>query len=170
MKKMFTAALFAAAMTLVPAAYAADASIGVVDTQKVLSEANAAKAARDYLQKQTEVAQKKINDMETKLVKQQEDLKAKRGVLSAEKFAEEEEKLKKAVREFRTEAQSIQANLDKENSNRRNKITDAIRTEIAALAKEKGLAVVVAENLLLYDAGAQDLTAEVLTRVNAKVK
>ena len=170
MKKMFTAALFAAAMTVVPAAYAADVAIGVVDTQKVLSEANAAKAARDYLQKQTESAQKKINDMETKLVKQQEDLKAKRGVLSADKFAEEEEKLKKAVREFRTEAQSIQANLDKENSNRRNKITDTIRTEIAALAKEKGLSVVVAENLLLYDGGAQDLTAEVLARVNAKVK
>jgi len=169
MKKLFTAAAFALAMTLTTVAHA-ETTVAVVDTQKVLTEANAAKSARDYLQKETEKAQKKINDMEAKLVKQQEDLKAKRGVLSAEKFAEEEEKLKKAVRDFRTEAQSIQANLDKENNNRRNKITDAIRNEIAAIAKEKSLTLVIAENLLLYNGGAEDLTAEVLKRVNAKVK
>lgn len=170
MKKIFIAALFTAAMMATSMANAADATIGVVDTQKVLSEANAAKSARDYLQKQTEGAQKKINDMEAKLVKQQEDLKAKRGVLSPEKFSEEEEKLKKAVREFRAEAQSIQANLDKENNNRRGKLTDAIRNEIAAIAKEKGLSVVIAENLLLYNGGAVDVTADVLKRVNDKVK
>lgn len=170
MKKMFMTALFAVAMMVTSVAHAADTNIGIVDTQKVLGEAAAAKSARDYLQKETEKAQQKITAMEAKLLKQQEELKAKRGVLSPEKFTEEEDKLKKAVREFRTEAQSIQANLDKENSNRRNKITDAIRTEIAAIAKEKGLTVVIAENLLLYNGGAEDLTAEVLKRVNAKVK
>lgn len=169
MRKLLTVAAFALVMAFTSVAQA-QTSVGVVDTQKVLTEANAAKSARDYLAKETEKAQKKINDMESKLVKQQEDLKAKRGVLSADKFAEEEEKLKKAVRDFRTEAQSIQANLDKENNNRRNKITDAIRSEIAAIAKEKNLTMVIAENLLLYNGGAEDLTAEVLKRVNAKVK
>lgn len=169
MKKMFVATLIATGLTMAPAAWA-ETTLGVVDTQKVLSEAAAAKSAREYLQKETEKAQKRITDMEGKLVKQQEDLKAKHGVLSADKFSDEEEKLKKSVREFRTEAQSIQANLDKENSNRRSKITEAIRSEIAAVAKEKGLTAVIAENLLLYNGGAEDLTAEVLKRVNARVK
>ena len=149
---------------------AAQTKVAVVDTQLILSTANAAKTAAEAIKKATETAQGKINALEARLAKQQDELRSKKGVLSADKLAEEEEKFRKAVRDFRTEAQSIQAALEQDSRNRRNRVIEAVRVEIEAVAKEKGYDMAIAKNLVLFAGAQDDLTQDVLKRVNAKVK
>ena len=167
---LWSAGLVAVVALFIGLAAAAESKIAVVDTQLILSQANAAKTAAEAIKKATETAQNKVNAIEARLAKQQEELRGKKGVLSADKFAEEEEKFRKAVRDFRTEAQSIQAALEQDSRNRRNRVIEAVRVEIEAMAKEKGYDIAIAKNLVLYAGAQDDLTQDVLKRVNAKVK
>lgn len=143
--------------------------IAVLDAQQVVNDTGAAKRAIDSLTKKRDAAQKKIDEMEKPLLKKREELEGKRATLSREEFTAQEDALRKDLRDFRTKAQNIQEELDKDNMKLRKEITDVVRAVTEEIAKEKGYTMVFPKNLLFYVSGANDITAEVLKKANAKL-
>lgn len=171
------ASLAVLALTLtVPAAFAqADAAgpaptrIAVVDVQRVFAETDAGKAAMDKLRQVQEQRVATARQMDQEIRSLDADINTKRAGLSATRIAEMQQQLaekRAALERFAQEAeQEIAMMRDRELQ----VIERRTKPVIDALARELNLAAIFNkfESGLIYADDRLDLTAEVITRVNA---
>jgi outer membrane protein len=162
-------------------AQAADAKIGVVDLQKVLHSTTAGKAAAkkfEDLQKakkgQLDVKEKDLGKREKDLfVARQEIEKAlqeAQGKVSDEMKAkivalqDKGKKFEQDVMELEKRRRDIVDELAKKEAELLKPIEDSIRTKVEAIAKERGLQLVINRQVAVYASDAVDITAEVIKR------
>lgn len=171
MKRMMMAAMVAAMLLgSVGALMAAELKVAVLDSQEVINKTNAAKRAVDRLKQSRESAQTQISKLEAPLVEKQKKLAEQQKVMAPDKFAAEQESFQKDVMALQGKTESIRVNLEKEGLTLRKQIADAVKDVVAAIAKERGYDVVFPKAMAIYSgANVPDITAEVLTKVNAKL-
>lgn len=171
------ASLAVLALTLtVPAAFAqpdaagpAPTRIAVVDVQRVFAETDAGKAAMDKLRQVQEQRVATARQMDQEIRSLDADINTKRAGLSATRIAEMQQQLaekRAALERFAQEAeQEIAMMRDRELQ----VIERRTKPVIDALARELNLAAIFNkfESGLIYADDRLDLTAEVITRVNA---
>lgn len=165
-----TLALIAAQPAITQSAFA-QAKIAVFDAQNVINNTAAAKRAVSSLQAKREAAQKQINGLEAPLLQKRQQLAEQQGVLAADKFKAAQEAFAKDLAGFRAKALGIQEELDKDNLKFRKQISDAVKDVVAEIAKAKGYDLVLPKSVTFYTAPTVvDISAEVLTKVDAKLK
>ena len=153
--------------------FAADvnaAGIAVVNEMQVFDQTDEAQKAREMLKKEDEKIQARISEMKEEFTRKQEELKSKRAILSNEKFLDEETALRKLMGRFATEEKELVMGLEKKLAEKRQRITEEIRTVVEEIAKDRGFDAVISASTLLYNAKSVDISAEVLEKVNKRLK
>lgn len=142
-----------------PAAAAESTSIGVVDVQRILQTSPLLKALNSA-QSELEAAEKKLQDARDK---KREELQEKQKTMDPDEF-------RKLVRKYEDEILA-QAKKEEEKLNRRRdeirkqkeKLEKDVTTAVEAIAKQKGLGIVINKQLVLF--GGVDITAEVISKL-----
>ncbi len=169
-QRTLLATLFMAFTFFVAApAFAAAPTIAIVDVEKILAEAKAAKSLQKQIQAKKESFQKEFSGKEAELKKTETALMEEREKLSAEEFGKKrkayEEQIIEARKLFQKRRTSLEEGLNAAMSELRKNIAQAT-TDVAG---EKNYDIVLTRDSVLIADKALDITADVLKKLDAKL-
>jgi outer membrane protein len=167
---MLTADLVRAETAATPVPVAAT-TIAVVDMQQILSESEAAKNILAQMKTRREALEKEVKTFEAALKKDEQALIAKQKTAkSKEEFAEARKMFEQKIAETRATVQKSKAAADESFNKAISELRGHILTTVSDLATERKIQLVITkQNVVIGDKGLE-ITSEVMTRLNAKVK
>ncbi len=171
MKRMMTLAGMAIAVGLA-APVSAEDRIATVDVQRILEESNAGRIARDLLKQTTRRARAQIDEMRSQLETLQKRYDSQKSILKPDAREELEQQIVETQLELRQTLQQSQMELQDRDTELTSAILEDLKPIIEALAKEKGLTLVIesGEAGVLFAADKLDLTDVILKRYDESKK
>ncbi len=184
-RRWFRAAGLAFGVTVILALPAAAfAKVGVVSFEEVLAKTRQGKKISKtitsyFKRKQASINRKKkaLQKEEKHIVKAFKQLEASKTILRGSVYKARKAKLEARYRKLLLRGQRLMQKVNKDNSKlqkRRYKLLQPLRqiflTAVEALAKSKGLTVVIERSAVYYHKSAVDLTPAVISRVDASTK
>ncbi len=169
MKHAFAFILMAAFVFVPVYAQAAAPTIAIVDVEKILSEANAAKSLQKQIQAKKDAFQKEFADKEKSLKDTETKLMADKDKVSAEQFGKERKAYEEKILETRKLFQKRRNSLDQGLAKAMQELRKNIVASTAEVAEEKGYDIVVPRESVLIAEKSLDITAEVLKKLDAKL-
>lgn len=154
----------AAAQEALPPAVAA-----VIDYQRVLREAKAAKGIRDQVETRRKLYQDQIAKEEQKLNAADKELAKQRAVLSADAFKEKRDEFQKKVTTVQRMVQERRRTLDQVSAAALNQVRNAIIEIVSDLSSEREFNIVLPSSTVLLFSPKVDLTQEVIARLDGKL-
>ncbi len=151
------------------AALAEGTKIAVVNIQSIMKDSTAAKAIRTQLETKQKAYQAEIAKKEEAMQKEEQELSGLRTTLSKEAFEEKVNAFRQKATAMQKDVQGKKATLDAAFEKALNDVQKAVNEIITEQAKEKGFNVAIPSSQLLYAEPGMDITAEVLTKLNAKL-
>lgn len=144
--------------------------IGIVDTDAILRDSLASKGVRLERDKVATQYQTQVQEDEKKLRAEDEELAKQRSMMSPEVFQNRATDFQKKLADFQTRVRDKQERLDYSFQQSMQEIGQSIYTVAGEVAKERGINTVLARSqiLLVVDPG-MDITAQVLTKLNARL-
>lgn len=150
-------------------ALAEGTKIAVVNIQNIMRDSTAAKSIREQLESKQKAYQAEISKKEEQMQKEEQELANQRTTLSKEAFEQKFNAFRQKATTMQKDVQQKKATLDGAFENALNDIQKVVNEIITSLAKEKGFNVAIPSSQLLYAEPEMDITAEVLTQLNAKL-
>lgn len=145
------------------------AEYGVINIQRIMQDSKAAQSVRSQLQTKQKSFQAELDAKQKQLVTEDQQLAAQRSKLSKEAF-------EKKVKEFQTKATNAQreiqtkkAALDKGFAEALTKIQEKVGAISAAVAKEKGMNMIIAASQVVWGDPKLDVTDAVLAKLNSEL-
>jgi len=138
----------------------------VIDYQRVLREAKAAKSISDQLEARRKLYQDQIAKEEQKLNDADKELAKQRGVLSAEALGAKREDLQKRAAELQKLVNDKRRQLGGVSSAALNEVRNAMLQVVGDLSGEHGFNLVLPSNTVLMFAPKIDMTDEVIKRLD----
>jgi len=157
------------AFASVSSAASAEASVAIVDTQKILEESTAVKDIRTQVDKKAESFKADSVKKETYFKTKYEELEKKKSVLSKEAFEKKSEELAKEFAEAQKNVQEHRGTLDKGYVEAMQKFDNAFLDTVKSVSKKHGHTLVLHKMQTIYSENALDITDEVLTGVNKRM-
>ena len=154
----------AAAAQKLPATVAA-----VIDYQRILRDAAAAKSIRQQIEARRQSYQEEISKEEKRLHEADKAFAKQRSVLSNEAFAEKRRAFEQEVAEVQRLVQDRRRELDGMAAAALNKVKEALIEIVTSIAEERGFNLVLPSSEVLFFARSLDLTEEVLTKLDARL-
>jgi outer membrane protein len=145
------------------------AVVAVIDYQRILREAKAARAIRDQVESRRRLYQDEIAGEEQRLHEADKELARQRGVLSAEAFAERRSAFEAEVAAVQRMVQERRRQLDQVAASSLNEVRSAMIEVVGELSDARGFNLVVPTSGLLLFSPRIDLTDEVLARLDRKL-
>lgn len=140
--------------------------VAIVDVQRVLQTADAAKSVQQQLDAQrskfqTEIAaeEKDLRESEQKLVKLRE-------TAQTNDYVEQEQKLQQRFLSVERHVQARRKALDQAYTDSMNKVRKGIVDIVSEIAKEKGVNLAVVKQQVIWNDGNVDITDEVIKRLD----
>lgn len=152
---------------------AGNSSMAIINTEDVLNNSLAVIDFKNQLNQEKEAIEKKFSDKEKSLASQKEILEKKAAILSQEQLQVEIMKFKQEVEKTQEEAVSAENKMQTKTLEGLEKIKNEIILILEEMLKEenyKKYDVVINSNALLFSKSENDLTKEVLKRLNKKYK
>lgn len=160
-------ALFVAGNLVVcDTAWAESYKLAFVDVPRAMAASDAAKQARDILQKKLAAKQKEVSSMESEIKKMKADAEKHKGGATSDQEAE----IRSKLRDYQRLVEDNQAAIDRENGRWTKKITEALLKVIEEIGREEAFTVVFGKGQVLFAAGSIDITDRVLVRLNERTK
>lgn len=144
----------------------ADLKVAVVDYQKVLQQAKAAKNAQEQIKKKRDTYQNEIAKQEEQIRKDDADLAKQRSLLSQDAFESKQSEFKSKFMKFQSDVQKKRASMDDALTKALSEINVATVKVIGELSKERGFNIVLPTSQILYSEPSMDVTDEVLKRLD----
>lgn len=170
LRNMAIAATFASATALLaPAAHAADAAAGniaVLNIQDIMRESEAGKSIKAQLEQKQKSFQSELSSKEEQLQKENQELGKQRSVLAKDAFEQKMREFNTKASEAQRDVQSKKSMLDRGFNQAVGEIQKTVNTILEEMAKEKGFALVIPTQQILYNDAKLDITKEVLDRLN----
>jgi outer membrane protein len=141
----------------------------VIDYQRVLREAKAAKSIRDQIETRRKLYQDQIAKEEQKLNDADKELAKQRAVLSAEAFNGKRQEFQKKVGTVQRMVQERRRTLDQVSSTALNQVRNAMIQIVSDLSEERGFNLVLPSSAVLLFSPGIDLTEEVIKRLDGKL-
>lgn len=138
----------------------------VIDYQRVLREAQAAKSIRDQVDVRRKLFQDQIAKEEKRLVDTDKDLTKQRAVLSAEAFGQKRRDFEKKVSEVQRMVQERRRTLDQTSGAALNQVRNAIIEIVSGMADQRGFNIVLPSSGVLLFSPQIDLTQEVIAQLD----
>lgn len=143
-------------------------SFAYVDVPRAMASSDAAKRARELLERKLASKQKEVDSLEQKIKGMKSDLEKRKGLMTPESRAETSEKVRSKFREYQRLVEDNQASIDRENGLWTKKISEAMREVIEEIGREQGFTVVFGKGQVLFASGSIDITDQVLKRLNKR--
>lgn len=142
------------------------AVIAIVDVQRLLQEALAAKSVQQQLESQRSKFQAEIAVEEAELRKAEQKLAKLRDEAKAEIYAQEEQKLRQRFLTVERQVQSRRKALDQAFTESMNAVRAGIIDIVSAVSQEHGVNLAIVKQQVIWNDKAIDITDEVLLRLN----
>lgn len=143
--------------------------LAVVNIQKIMKDSKAANTIRSQVQSKQKSYQAQLDKKEKSLQQEDQKLAKQRNVLSQDAFKEKYTAFRKKAMAAQQEVRVKRSKLEKGLAKALGDIQKKVTKIVADVSKEKGFDVAVSGNLVLYTASKNDITDEVLSRLNREL-
>ncbi len=144
-------------------------SVAVFDFQRILRESAAAIDVRAKVERQRQFYQDEITKEERELRALEQELGRQRAILTPEAFAKKRRDFESRVAKVQRQVQSRKRELDQAYDYGLKQVREAMGNVIAEIAKERGVALVLSRQQVMYVDDALNISDEVLTRLNQRL-
>ncbi|MBF0109240.1 MAG: OmpH family outer membrane protein [Magnetococcales bacterium] len=168
MGRLMAVAVFAVGLLGSWPARAEQYSFAYVDVPRAMASSDAAKRARELLEKKLASKQREVDAMEQKIKSLKDDLEKRKGLMTPEARAETSESVRNKFREYQRLVEDNQSVIDRENGRWTKKISEAMREVIEEIGRERGYTIIFGKGQVLYASSAIDITDQVLKMLNKR--
>lgn len=141
----------------------------VIDYQRILREASAARSIRDQIEDRRKVYQDEISLEEKRLQEADQAFAKQRSLLTPEALAEKRREFENEVVEVQRLVQERRRELDRASALALNEVKKALIEIVTGIAEERGFNLVLPSSEVLFFARQLDLTEEVLAQLDARL-
>jgi outer membrane protein len=141
----------------------------VIDYQRILRDAAAARSIREQIEARRKAYQEEISKEEQRLHEADKEFAKQRSVLSPEAFAEKRREFEQDVAEVQRMVQERRRELDRMSAAALNEVKEALIEIVTSIAEERGFNLVVPSSEVLFFSRSLDLTEEVLAKLDARL-
>ena len=156
-------------ISTIPALAMADypnTSIGVIDLNKILSEADAAITAAEQIEEIAIEIENEIKLSDEEIIKEQNSLIESQSIMAPEAFESKRNEYENKVQKYNSERQSKLIKIDELIAVSRNDILNAIKPILEEISNEKGITIILEKASIMLNADKMDITNEVLKKLN----
>ena len=161
--------IVSAGKTIAQDAEVATPVIAVVDVTVVVSQAKASASIRQQIDEYSIAFQGKIDELKGKLEAQNRDLQEQRTLLAPEVFAQRRQDVDRGGADLQDYVKMVRNVLNKAMKQAGVTVESALKEEIAFMAEEQGVNLVLNRSHALYASSLLDLTDEALNRLNIRL-
>lgn len=141
----------------------------VIDYQRILKDAAAAKSIREQIETRRQAYQDEINQEEQRLREADQSFAKQRSLLTPEALAEKRRDFEKEVVDVQRLVQERRRALDRASAIALNEVKKALIDIVTGIAEERGFNVVLAASEVLFFASEIDITGEVLAKLDGQL-
>jgi Skp family chaperone for outer membrane proteins len=141
----------------------------VIDYQRILRDAAAARSIREQIEARRKTYQEEISKEEQRLHEADKEFAKQRSVLSPEAFAEKRREFEQDVAEVQRKVQERRRELDRMSAAALNEVKEALIEIVTSIAEERGFNLVLPTSEVLFFSRSLDLTEEVLAKLDARL-
>jgi outer membrane protein len=141
----------------------------VIDYQRILRDAAAARSIRDQIEARRKSYQEEISKQEQELHEEDKAFAKQRSVLTPEAFAEKRREFEQRVADVQKLVQERRRTLDNVSVAALNEVKKALIEVVTSIADERGFNLVLPTSDVLFFARKIDLTDEVLAKLDARL-
>jgi Skp family chaperone for outer membrane proteins len=172
-KRLLLAVLLLSPMTPVPSAAVAQSAepltIAVLDLERILRDAQAAKSLRGEIEASRSAFQTELRKQETDLAEADQKLARQRAVLSAEAFAEKRKELEQRAAKLQRDFVSRQRELERSFAQGLAEVRRALIEVSKEIAVEQNIDIILHKASLILAIRELDITGEALKRLDEKL-
>ena len=168
----FTSVVIILFFSILNHTYSADypnTSIGVLDLNKVLLEAKAAKKAADEIDIIAKEIESELLTSDEEIVKEQNKLIEAQTIMAPEAFELKRKEYEEKVQNYNIVRQKKLLSIDNLIANSRNQILDNLKPILEAISEKKGITVLLEKGQVLLNAETMDITDEVIKKLNKEL-
>jgi outer membrane protein len=141
----------------------------VIDYQRILRDAAAARSIRAQIESRRKAYQGEISKEEQRLYEADKEFAKQRSLLTPEAFAEKRRAFEEDVSEVQRLVQQRRRELDRVAEVALNEVKTALIDIVTGIAEERGFNLVLPSSEVLFFSRKIDLTEEVLAKLDAKL-
>tara|TARA_Y100000992_G_C21045310_1_gene386915 strand:- start:89 stop:628 length:540 start_codon:yes stop_codon:yes gene_type:complete len=141
-------------------------SIGVIDINRVLTEAKAAKNAGEQIEKVAIDIENEIKEKDEEIIKEQNKLIESQSIMAPEAFEAKRNEYEKKVQNYNIERQEKLLRIDQLLTESRNKVLDELKPILEEISNEKGITILLEKNSVLLNAENMDITEQALKKLD----
>jgi Skp family chaperone for outer membrane proteins len=141
----------------------------VIDYQRILREAAAARSIRGQIEVRRKAYQEEISKEEQRLHEADKEFAKQRSLLTAEAFTEKRREFEQEVAEVQRLVQERRRELDNVAAVALNQVKEALIEVVTSIADERGFNLVLPSSEVLFFARRIDLTEEVLAKLDGRL-
>ena len=141
-------------------------SIGVLDLNKVLLEAKAAKNAADEIDKIAKKIENELISSDENMVKEQNKLIESQSIMAPEAFELKRKEYEDKAQNYNIERQKKLLSIDQLVESSRNEILNNLKPILEDISETKGITVILEKGTVLLNAETMDITDEVIKTLN----
>ena len=141
-------------------------SIGVLDLNKVLLDAKAAKNAAEEIEKIANDIENELMESDENMIKEQNKLIEAQSIMAPEAFELKRKEYEEKVQNYNIERQNKLISVDKLVENSRNEILTFLKPILEEISETKGITVILEKGTVLLNAETMDITDEVIKKLN----
>ena len=141
-------------------------SIGVIDINKILSDADAAKTAAKQIEDIAIEIENEIKLSDEEIIKEQNILIESQSIMAPEAFESKRNEYEIKVQKYNNERQSKLIKIEELIAVSRNDILKAMQPILEEISNEKGITIILEKASIMLNAEKMDLTDEVLKKLN----
>ena len=144
-------------------------SIGVLDLNKVLLDAKAAKKAAEEIDKIARDIENELVKSDENMINEQNKLIEAQSIMAPEAFELKRKEYEEKVQNYNIERQNKLLSIDKLVESSRNEILDKLKPILEEMSASKGITVILEKGTVLLNAETMDITDEVIKSLNKEL-
>tara|TARA_Y200000002_G_scaffold236934_1_gene195713 strand:+ start:156 stop:692 length:537 start_codon:yes stop_codon:yes gene_type:complete len=156
-------------ISIIPSVLMADypnTSIGVIDVNQILTDADASITAAEQIEKIAIEIEKEIKVSDEEIIKEQNLLIESQSIMAPEAFEAKRNEYESKVQKYNNERQSKLMKIDELIAVSRNDILNAVKPILEEISNEKGITIILEKTSVMLNAEKMDITNEVLKKLN----
>ena len=141
-------------------------SIGVLDLNRVLLDAKAAKRASEEIDQIAQNIENELKKSDSDMINEQNKLIEAQSIMAPEAFEKKRIEYEKNIQNYNISRQEKLFSIDKLIEKSRNDILDELKPILEEISEEKGITILLEKGTVLLNAETMDITNEVIKRLN----
>jgi Skp family chaperone for outer membrane proteins len=141
----------------------------IVDSRRVMAQANAAQGLRQQAEKQRNALKAEAQKIEAEFKAAEQELQKQRGALSPEAMQQKVREFQQKLGEAQNRFQQRTRNVDRAEAEAAGKIVQAMESSVREIAQERSYPMVLDRAAVIVFAGQLEITQEVINRVNRRL-